>query len=260
MVLNLVREFGTRYIIDALFMKFRSYVESAINDGNQIDIANAKFGPKCGSVVQDKVGSGVFLDSKNEEINHILEHNCAIKNTHYEEYEELEITGTSREGLKKLIASLPKGAKLSLPAISYSERAYAFFTLLILQRPDIEWDISICSKNLFDFIRSKWLISGGRRPHKKYIEVIGSALVERSVGIAKRVILDGGKFESETSFVNNHTCLPAEFSSDKLLQISPNGEVTGEFAPVFTRCWDILDIPTIHVPSIEDHLTFRRNN
>ena len=261
MVGRLVHELGTRYFINSLSSMLDNYLDMLIiKNGYSVDIADAKFGPVSASVLAKYYATGALLDSRDPERDAILKHNYEVLNTQWESYPILSIIDTSRNNLMNLIETLPPDSKYTLTAPIINSRELAFFTILILKRLDIEWDLSGCALPLVKFIHDIWSSSRKKRFHRKYIEVCDNCLVERSVTPTGYIKLDLGKVVSERNFIEHHNCLPYEFGKVDLLKLSPNGEPQGEFAEVFNKCWDILKVIDVHIPCIEDHLVFRRIN
>lgn len=260
--MNLVRMMGTLYANNALKGRFKSTIEMAISSNERLDIAEVKFGPVCGNIMHDNIGISIngerlFYDSADPKRDAILEFNYNAANTVEEEYPPLTEQSTKREVLQELVETLPQGAQYFIPPKTFTKRDYAFLTLLILQRPDIEFDITVCADGLFRFIRNEWLLTGNQKKYRTYIEVVDSTLVERTVDITRSIRLDNGMAEPVNVFISNHNCLPGIFGKQPI-EILGNGDASGEFATVFKKCWDMLDIPKPKTPKIEDVLSFRR--
>ena len=67
----------TRYIINALNGRFEKIMNSCVANGCTVDLVGCKFGPSCAAMLHDYFGKVNIINSREKELNAILENNSA---------------------------------------------------------------------------------------------------------------------------------------------------------------------------------------
>ncbi len=235
----LSEKMNTRFIINALTGRLREVLDSIASTGDELDLAGCKFGPFSASLLQQYYDCVNFCNSGDTGLDAILKNNCERSRTELEEYEPLILTGTSdiNTYLEKA-DTLVKGGKYAPIIRLDSPIDKATLVLLIMTRPDVEFDIRSCASDIFDFVRSVWLSSW--QHHNAYYELVAPDIVVRRVDSSGYYGGADYSRQKETSFVRNRIVLPIEFGNEYIGHPTDGSEISDEWAPVIDKCIDVF--------------------
>lgn len=259
MVLYATKEMGTKYLINCMANKFRGLLARCAENGFTLDIAECRLGPSCAYELSVYYGKVKVINSEIEELNEILEHNYEEARKVFEKFPVLDIPEhPTYQDLFKLLPTLQTGSKYALKPNLQFQSQIAFCVMLILMRPDIEWDIAECGISIYEFVRDKWSLSA--EPHDYYLEFAGSSYYVREVvnGYIDTKEYTANKIPYKI-YIQNHQCLPADFGSKNLVQLDSNNQPIGEWGGVVSKCLRVLtrsDKPK--VKKLVNYLKFRR--
>ena len=233
MAVMLCDETGTRYIINCLEERFRMAV-TRYPEGTEFDLAGCKFGPNCANRLRQFYSRYKFINSTDAKLDKLLKNNVDAATRVYDTYEQLTFSKCdSLEYYVNLARTLPQGGKYEL-CIDMSDNCnIASAVLLIMTRPDIEYDIRGCSSRIFEFVRDMWLSS--YEHHESYYELKLPNVV--------RVDNCNGKYGTEFSnkldentFVQNKLVLPVEFGNSQIITLDKGIGVSNEWRPTVEKC------------------------
>lgn len=149
---------NTRYIIDDFKMKLIKALNKQrdSNPGTDtiIDLAGCKFGPLSASVIDDRAGEFVFINSADDKLDTLCKTNHEIALSKIEEYPILSVPEEFYGNeLKDWITQTPTGKyKLKLSLTNYPQELAA--VLFIMARPDCELDLTDYLYDLFTIIKN----------------------------------------------------------------------------------------------------------
>lgn len=258
-VVKLCDLMGTRYVINALSGAQRIALNTAASNGNTVDLAGCKFGPEGVHVLSEYYEIVDFQNSEDEYLDFIIKNNCMRSLEQIEEYEKVNLRNvTSIDTYMSLAQSLPQGAKIE-PEVSLSRlHDKVTLVLLIMTRPDIDFDIRKCGTDIYDYVRDAWLLNA--QHHSKYYELIPPDTVVREEDEAGYFGCPSYGFQREHSFIRNRLVLPWEFGNTKIISLDKGTGVEAEWRPVVEKCLDAFDQPsTTRQPGkvLRNLLTFR---
>lgn len=241
-VIKFYERMGTRYIINALSGAQRSLFESLVGEDVVIDLAQCKLGPEGASILSEYYATLNFINSEDSYLDGILRSNCGRAKGTVSAYEKLFLRGVSSiDTFMGLVRTLPKHAKYC-PDVSLSHILdKVTLILLIMSRPDIEFDIRDCASDIYDYVRDAWLLNA--QHHDRYYELIPPDTVLREVDSDGYYGTRSYGFQREQSFIRNRTVLPWEFGNTRIITLEKDKPVSEEWRPVVEKCLDAFDQP-----------------
>lgn len=249
---------GTRYIINALVDDFYKVIQMCKTNNLVCDVSLCRFGPDAVYAMSSEYKNVEFVNLEEPELNKILQNNREFVNAEYEAYPPFEIpTNVKLDWVVEQIQKLPTGKYE--PAIA-SENIYqrAALCLLIMARPDIEFDVRKYSTDLFTFVRGAWL----RDPqhHDSYYELIAPNILRQDVSEDNLYGSMTGRRMEERDYINSRMVVPYEFGNSQIVKLG--GTPDKEWVPVVIKCIKFLN-ETDAVQqrkrgrTCRNHLTFR---
>ena len=225
----------TRYIINALSMRFRRCLESAIENGDTVDFAECKFGPECAYMLNKYYGKVQMCNSADAYLDGLLKNNTAYRTEVIEEYEPLVLEGiTVIDNYFELYNTLPNGGKFKVQCSLGSLACKATLVLLILSRPDLILDIRQCGSDIYDFVRDAWLTVAEH--HDRYYELMAPDTVIRESTDGEYFGADSYGYQKETTFIRNRKVVPYEFGNTQIVNPDGSHPVEEEWRPVAEKC------------------------
>ena len=230
---------GTKYPIDTIDLLVSRTLRECADNGNVVDLAYCRFGPKCAQLLNEFYGKVKFINSELPEWDIILQNNMEAATAVYEEYKPLKLLLT--DDMKELILWIK-----SLPADKYKPevdltniRHRAILTLLIMARPDIEFDIRRTAADIFNFVRDAWVNSA--KEHSSYwiLRAPDIELLREANGVFKDSI--GTVYDRDT-LLRDYKVLPAEFGNSQIITFT--NPIEEEWMPVLNKCVHILTAHT----------------
>ena len=138
----------------------------------------------------------------------------------------------------ELTKTLPTGKYK--PVLNHSNlRDRATMVLLILARPDCEFDIREYASDIFDFVRDVWVTNAGH--HEKYYELHAPDVAVVTVDDNNYYADEFYTPHKEESYINNKQVLPFEFGNSQIVKLDGSG-VPDEWKPVIEKCLKILKL------------------
>ncbi len=235
-VIKLSDALGTRYVINALTGSLRSVFDSAVASGDSVDFQGCKFGPDAVMMLQEYYAILDMCNTTDSYLDGILKNNCERSRTEPEPYESLNLRDIkSIDTYMRLVEELPQGAKYK-PEVSLSRILdKVTLILLIMTRPDVEFDIRSCSSDVYDYVRDAWLSNAEH--HDKYYELIPPDTVLHLPDADGYFGSQTYGYQREASFIRNRIVLPWEFGNTKIITLGGNG-VSNEWRLVVEKCLD----------------------
>lgn len=235
MTVSLSERMGTRYMINSLNMRFITTMNALVDEGVEVDLAGCRFGPECASLLRKYYGSIWMCNSEDKDLDILLKSNCEFARSSLEPYEVLDLTDVCDiNGYIRLVNELPKNSKYSVKLDLTSIVNRAVLVLLILTRPDIMFDLTECSDDVFDYVREIWVSSA--KHHEEYIECVAPYCVRRKQnedGFYGDAI---NGYVREEYFVRHNKVLPVEFGNSQIVVLDKNVGVDEEWHPVVEKC------------------------
>ena len=253
---------GTRYIIQSLTKRFTECLEMCKVNGYTVDLNGCRLSPDCASIMYGYYESVDFCNSENEDLDKILKSNCEAARQVLEEYPTLDITGVKDlDKVIELAQTLPNGAKYK-PMLKLSDiKSKASLVLLIMMRPDIEFDIRECAADVFSFVREIWISSA--TAHDTYQELIAPNITTREKTSNGTFGSNSYGFFKEYHFIRCRQVLPIEFGNSQIIKLGDKEGPDEEWLGVINKCIDILEVPKetkrIAGKTVKDFLTFRED-
>lgn len=151
----LCEKLGTKFVIDKLDMHLLKSLEELKNSNEDVDLAYCRFGPKAERVLARYYGTIHFINTENSEWDAILKHNWDVIHNPEEEWPVLDLAGRfTLDNLIDEIYAIPTGNyKLKVNLSSMLEKCAAI--LLILARPDIDFDLESCMHDIATIAASR---------------------------------------------------------------------------------------------------------
>lgn len=254
-VVQVVYALGTQYVIESMEAKFRGILANAAKNGDTVDLGKARLSPTNAAHLREYYDRVDFINSEDPELDTLLKNNIANARSEQVKYPKLELPlRPSFSDFKKILQKVKAGDKYALcPSLS-SERQLALSTMLILKCPGVDWDLSESIKYIYDFIYNEWYTR--REQHAEYIEIVGNAIVPRTVHNGMMGSRSGDMMNVR-QYIMSHAILPADFGNKDLVKIE-KGEPQGEWGDVVRKCVSILVNPESDVHKLADYLKFRK--
>ena len=249
---------GTCYIINALLDDFYKVIQMCKDNNLKCDVSLCRFGPDTAYAMSTEYKNVEFINSEEPELNKILINNTEFVKAVYEDYPMLAIPSDVKlDWVVNQIENLPTGQYEPDIAINNIYQRAAL-CLLIMARPDIEFDIRKYSTDIFTFIRGAWL----RDPqhHDSYYELMAPDIFRQDVSEDGLYGSMTGRNMEERDYVGSHMVIPFEFGNSQIVKlgVAPSKEWT----PVVTKCVNFLnERATVQQRkrgrTCKNHLTFR---
>lgn len=250
---------GTKYIINALDKLFRDTLTKYKGSDVVLDLAHCRLGPDCSIIMREFYDSVQFCNSEDPKLDALLKNNNLYYTEQIEEWETLTVRGVeSLDFYFDLARTLPTGGQYKIDCSLDQAMDKAIVVLLIMTRPDINFDIRQCCADIFDFVRDAWLSSNGT--HEKYQELKAPNIIIRDVDENKNVDLGFEGSIKEEYFVRQRICLPIEFGSAQIIKLDSDEGVDDEWYGVADKCISIFESSeVVSMPGkvLRNLLTFR---
>lgn len=252
----------TRFMIQSLTGRFTDCLERCKANGDTVDLNGCRLGPDCANIMYRYYPTVDFCNSEDDYLDSVLKSNCEAARQTPEEYEELDLTGANDLDIfMTLVNSLPTGAKYN-PKVSLSNVCNkAVLILLIMSRPDVEFDIRSCAADIFEFVRDLWVSSAEH--HDEYWELIAPNITVRSVNENGLYGNQDYGFMKERDFIRARKVLPIEFGNSQIIKLDAGQRVSDEWYAVVEKCLNVFDTAnqTKRIPgkTVKDFLTFRED-
>ena len=256
--IKLYEAMGTKYIINVLDGRLEGVLNKCVAEGKVLDLADCKFGPRSVGVLNRYYGKIHMVNSTDKKLDELLSYNYQTVTEELEEYEILDITNTKDPSVFiELTKTLPTGKYK--PVLNHSNlRDRATMVLLILARPDCEFDIREYASDIFDFVRDVWVTNAGH--HEKYYELHAPDVAVVTVDDNNYYADEFYTPHKEESYINNKQVLPFEFGNSQIVKLDGSG-VPDEWKPVVEKCLKIFETPVKPKRKkgkvIKNYLTFR---
>lgn len=231
----LYEKLGTRYPIDTINLRLTRTLQECVVNGDVVDLAQCRFGPKCAQVLNEFYDKLKFVNTELPEWDIILQNNMEAATVVYDEYEPLKLFITDDiPALINWIKSVPVGKYR--PEVNLTDIRYrAVLTLLIMARPDIELDIRRTATDIFDFVRDAWVNSS--KPHDAYW-ILRAPDIEL-LNLTNGVFVDSiGVTYDRDVLMRDYKVLPAEFGNSQIITFA--SKVSDEWTPLLDKCVSIL--------------------
>jgi hypothetical protein len=254
---------GTRFMINSLNLRLTRILEECKENGNTLDLNGCRFGPTCATLLSRYYSTVDLCNSESVYLDGILKNNCLAARATYDEYESLDLRNASElNTYLRLAEELPAGACYK-PDMALSDPwSRATLILLIMTRPDIEFDIRSCGADVFEFVRDAWLSSAEH--HEMYYERVGVDITVRQVTSDGLYGDEYSGFKNERDFIHERKVLPYEFGNSQIIKLSKDDRVSDEWLPVVQKCLDLFqhtaEAQRVPGKTVKDFLTFREVN
>lgn len=261
-VVKLSELMGTRYIINTLRLQFSNAIETAIANGSTVDLSGCRFGPDCASDLRKYYDKVDFINTEDSMLNAMLQNNCSASRQVLPDYTELDLTKV--DGLNTyltLVNTIPENAQI-VPKLALSDiKARATLILLIMSRPDVDFDINHCATDIFDFVRDMWIIKA--QHHESYYELVAPNICVRNQNAEGLYGHDSYGFMPERSFVTMKQVLPTEFGNAQIIKLDASQKVSDEWYGVVDKAISCLEKEKekvrMHGKTVKDFLTFKED-
>lgn len=251
----------TRYIINALAMRFRRCMDDAIANGNTVDLAGCRFGPDCANMLNEYYDKVPMQNSEEPECDAIIKNNIEYKTGAIEEYEPLVIDHVDgADVFLDLYNNLPQGGQYKVECSLIDIKCRATLVLLIMTRSDLELDIRQCASDVYDFVRNTWL--GVAEHHDKYYELLAPNTVIREMTEDGYFGDRSYGYQKEQTFIRNRIVLPFEFGNTQLVNLGQSEQMQNEWQYTAEMCLKVLQPVTNERRSgkvLRNLLTFRED-
>lgn len=249
----------TRYIINSLSGAFRATMEQCVSNGDIVDLAGCRFGPECAWILRSYHDKLDMQNSEDASLDALLKHNRQISTSAVQDYEILTIKGTQTlDTYLNLAKQLPEGSRYTVRINLSSVLDRATVILLIMTRPDIEFDIRQCASDVFDFVRDLWLINA--KPHEAYYELLPPNTVLRQRSDNGQFGDDSYGWYREDTFIHSRIVLPREFGNSQIIKLG-SGSPDEEWYPTVEKCLNVFQAVSrsVRTPGkvLRNYLTFR---
>lgn len=259
----LLREMmGTRYMIQSLTLRFTNCLDKCKENGYTVDLNGSRLGPDCARIMFKYYADIDFCNSEDEYLDGILKDNCETARMQVEAYPTLDLTkACTVDHYLGLVETLPNGAKYKPIVNMGSIFSKSVLILLIMTRPDIEFDLESCSADIFDFVRDLWISSA--EPHDAYYELIVPNITTCFRNEDGRFGCRDYGFMKEHDFIRMRKVLPVEFGNSQIIKLDEDSRVSDEWYAVVEKCLNVFDTATKsrRTPgkTLKDFLTFRED-
>lgn len=235
----------TKYIINALYKRFTDVMEYAVENKVVIDLADCKFGPICAGKLRSYYDKVDFINSTDKVLDNILKHNMESVRLKDDEGEYIEFLFNKNDEdvildeVIVLINQLPRNLKFKVNISLVNIKQRAALILLILARPDLEFDIRQCSDDIYRLVRDTWLNNPYRANHNSYLELRGKDTVQVDKQEDGKFHIDNEKYD-ELRLVENRLVIPVEFGSSQIVKLDGSG-VPDEWSNTVETLLDLLE-------------------
>lgn len=258
----LCEKMGTKFIINALSMRFRRCLDEAATSGVEYDLAGCRFGPECADLLKDYYDRVNFCNTEDSYLDGLLKNNMDYKRNPPEEYELLTIRNMrSLDDYFDLAENLPQGGQFKVDCSLTSIADRSILVLLIMTRPDLELDIRQCSHDVFTYVRDSWLSVAEH--HDKYYELIPpDVLVVEKQPDSDYYGRPSYGLQREQAFIRNRLVLPYEFGNSQIITLDQSIKVSQEWRLTVEKCIDAFEMANMsHKPGkvLRNILTFRED-
>jgi hypothetical protein len=264
MAVVLLRELmNTRYMIQSLTQRFENCLEQCKRNGDTVDLSGCRLGPECANKMRAYYATLDFCNTEDEYLDAMLKNNCEAARQILDSYEVLNLEKVnSLDTFFDLVKTIPQNAKLE-PKISFTNvRSKVTLIMLIMARPDIEFDIRKCAADIFDFVREFWISSSEH--HEQYSELVAPDITTRAVN-EKGLYGDMSYgFTDEYKFIRQRKVLPIEFGNSQIIVLDKNQQVSEEWRGTVEKCLNMFKTSKkqnrIPGKTVKDFLTFREDD
>lgn len=252
---------NTCYMINALNGRFTNVLNKCIDDNVTVDLAHCRFGPSCALILKEYYGKVDFCNSEDNNLDKLLKDNNLTAKTIIEDYPILSIKGIEDISTYiDMVNDLPMNSKYTIELGLTSAVDKATLVLLMMTRPDIEYDLRSCSMDVFDFVRDMWVSSAEH--HNSYYELIAPNVVRRNPNAQGKFGDDTYGWYQEDYFIRNRKVLPVEFGNTQIIKLDSSSTVSDEWFPVVEKCLNLFETimkKNERVPgkTLRNFLTFR---
>lgn len=217
---------GTRYIADYLAAEFTKILETY----DAIDLADCKLMEKAGKLLRMHYADTDMINSSDPRLNAILQYNMQAARAEPVESVALPVDDIcSEEELMNFYKTFDRSKVYALPKKCRSfVKGKALITAMIMQFPDVKYDISSNAKDIFELVRTDWLKAADMYDCEKYWIVEEGAIYPITCENNFVTLNDGREIERRL-FVENFVVLPYAFGTERVIT-----------DPVFRRIWDKL--------------------
>ncbi len=253
---------GTRYIINSLTQRFTNCMIDAEKNGYTVDVAGCRFGPDCVAIMFRYYKTVDFCNSEDEYLDSVLKNNCATARQQLETYPTLDLRNATEIGIFLNLANeLSRGSKVC-PQVNLADiRSKAVLVMLIMARPDIEWDIRSCAVDIFGFVRDLWISNAEH--HGMYQELIAPDITVRTENENGLYGDRSYGFFKEREFIRSRQVLPIEFGNSQIIVLDENTRVPDEWIDVVEKCVNVFNaakqVKRVPGKTVKDFLTFRED-
>lgn len=231
---------GTHYIIEAFSNRLSNILDDIEKNGDILDLADCKLGTSCRRLIDSKYGKIQMCNSTDAYLNSILQHNTqrAYDNAGaIEKYQDLVISGTKDlSTFEELYQTLEQNGKYFVKTDGLKDMVTLI--LLIMRRPDIDFDLRECSVPVFNYVREAWLQSPMH--HDSYYELIRPDIVKVTINENEKYGNPDQGYYDERSYINYRNVLPYDFGNIDLLAGDENGNISEEWEPVLRKCCEVF--------------------
>ena len=237
MAIMLYEEMNTRYIINCLAGRFVNIMEK-YEPGTVFDLAECRFGPICANRLRMYYNKHIFINTEDERLNRMLKNNNEASREEIPSYEVLEFRNcTNINHYMNLVETLEENGKYEVQ-VDFSDICnIATVVLLIMTRPDIDFDIRGCASSIFDFVRDMWVSSAEH--HDEYYELkLPNVVSMHSVDNKYGDEFTG--YTDEYSYIHHRPVLPKEFGNSQIIKLSKTVGVSDEWKPTVEKCIGIF--------------------
>lgn len=239
-ILKLCELLNTKYIINGLNGILDTTLSNYVGKQVCIDLAYCRFGPESAVILNKYYKSVDFINTEDEKLNELLQHNINTCRNIPDEYELLVIKNTdSINKFHELFNDLPKNSKYKVECGLGSMKDKAILIMLVLARPDIEFDIRQCASDIYDFIRDVWISSAEQ--HDEYYELLAphTVLVKKNKDGLFGDISYG--YLKEYNYIRDRKVIPTDFGNSQIIKLDGSG-VVEEWKPVVEKCLKVFEV------------------
>lgn len=238
--IKLYEAMETRYIINSLDGRLDTILNKCSEEGVILDFAECRFGPHCAGILTKYYGKINMINTEDSNLNKLLGYNYLAVTEEIDEYEKLNIANTTNMAVfANLVNELPEG-KYTPILNPTSLRDRATLILLILARPDCEFDIRNYASDIFDFVRDVWVTNAEH--HKSYYELHAPNITVVNADSNNLYADEFYNPQKEESYIRNKNVLPFEFGNSQIVKLDGSG-VPNEWKSVVNKCLKVFETP-----------------
>lgn len=246
--MKLIEELKTKYAINTLSGELSEILAKA-QDGEEIDIAGIKFGPKCSELINRQCSRLNFVNTEDAKLNEILLYNKSVFENPEPEYTEINMFNVMKKlnpdvmsetmistanDIKVLYKMLESGKCYSLECpIGYSENKRSAITIILMAlcegKKDVSFYVWKYVKFLFMMVRSSWNMANVSHDEYYYLDdSSGLNIVHKENGLFYDCY---GRGYDERTFITNNQVIPVHI---------PYNKEDKEFGGIIKRAWSEL--------------------